>query len=98
MRLEEVLTEHIHKDELTGDYIVAPLEDVKKAFTPLRESLRWALDSDIHKKDKKRYRPLKELLLNYYNGNYGKGKINEPKTRDDNGETSMGKAHEQNSS
>lgn len=95
MKLEILLGEHIHKDEIAGNHIVIDVDKFKTTWQTVRHNLRMALDVEMNKKDS-RHRPLRELMIKYFEDmNYGAGQIDEPPSKDDNGKTSMGKKSKQ---
>ena len=95
MKLEILLAEHIHKDELTGDHVVISLDKLKESWEAVRHNLRMSLDVEMNKKDTS-HRPLRELMIKYFEDmNYGAGQINESPPEDNNGETSVGEKSKQ---
>lgn len=91
IKLEDTIKEYVHEDELTGDYLVIPVEDIQRVFSAVRTNLRWALDVEMNRKGK-RFRPLRELMINYFKDmNYGAGSVDVVDSEDNNGETTMGK-------
>jgi|TARA_R110002124_G_scaffold100455_1_gene247416 hypothetical protein len=61
LKLQELADNHIHKDEITGNYLVVPIEKFQKILTSIEESSIIAFNKMIHDKHKK-YEPLRDYV------------------------------------
>jgi hypothetical protein len=94
MKLEEAIINNTYKDELTGAYLVMPVENMESILKAIRISLRGALDVEMNRKGK-RFRPLRELMIKYFNDmNYGTRSIDESSPEDNVRKVALGEKEE----
>ena len=60
LRLQEIIDNHIHKDELVGDYLIIPIEKIQQTVTNLENLLITAFDVALNNKHPG-YTPLKKI-------------------------------------
>lgn len=61
LKLQEIIDNHIHVDEMVSNYLVVPIEKIQQSLTNLEKLLIIAFDSPINKKNIG-FDPLRDLV------------------------------------
>lgn len=83
LKLQEIIDNHIHKDELAGYHLVVPIDTFQLAVTKLQNLLIGAVELKIMKNNSK-YKPLRDMIevlekridINNKKYNHNEGQIN----------------------